>query len=129
MTITQPDRFSRSVILTAAAVIAAWSGHVALRQFYEPGHALRLAATAALIATFGGMIAALVRLIRGLDEFQRQVQLMALAIAFPASMVACFALGFLRAEGMFVNADPRDLPAVMLLCYAVGLGLAHRRYQ
>jgi hypothetical protein len=57
------------------------------------------------------------------------VHALALAIAFPCSLVAVFTLGYLRAEGLLAGADPRDLPLVMIAVYAVSLALAWRRYQ
>ena len=65
---------------------------------------------------------------RKLDEFQKTVHLNALAFAFPVSMIAMFALGYFRAEGLLSEMDPRDLVGVMLLAYAGGLTWAWRRY-
>ncbi|MFQ5776716.1 MAG: hypothetical protein ACE5IP_01770, partial [Terriglobia bacterium] len=80
--------------------------------------------TALLIAGFALLVAAEVRLIHRLDEFQRHVQLLALAIAFGCSLVAVMGVGFFRAEGFFQKADPRDLPGLMMLSYLVGLVIA-----
>jgi len=38
-------------------------------------------------------------------------------------------IGVLRAEGLFLNVDPRHLPSVMVFLYAVGYIAAWRRYQ
>ena len=92
-----------------------------------PWHVLVL--TAALIAAFGVTIWIHVRLSASLDEFNRQVQYFALAIAFPVSLVAAFAIGYLAGEGLMTRFDPRDLPLVMILTYFISFAVAWRRYQ
>lgn len=51
-----------------------------------------------------------VRVIRSQDEFTRTVHATALAIAFPASVVAALALGLAHAEGLLTQADPTTSP-------------------
>lgn len=126
----EPKKHDSLVMVSVLLLGAAWTAHIVLREMgYPPGDKLRLAVTAILIACFGFAIYAYARLFRNLDEFHRQVQLMALSIAFPLSLVAAFAVGFLRGEGFFLRADSRDLPLVMILTYAVGMALAWRRYR
>ena len=108
---------------------AAYVTHIALRQFYPPGHLVRFSATLALILTFAYVVHVNVKGFQKMDEFQRLVQLVAIGFAYAASVLAVFALGFLRAEGLLQGADPRDLAGVMLMFYAAGLALAWRRYQ
>ncbi len=117
------------VLYTWGLFIAAWLIHIALREFYQPGHPTRVAATVVVIAA--GIVAVFgqIRMFRALDEFQQRVQLSALAFAFTASLVAVLGIGFLRAEGFFPGADPRDLAGLMMVLYAAGLALAWRRYQ
>lgn len=66
---------------------------------------------------------------RSLDEFQKHVHFLALAIAFPVGLVALFALGYFRAEGLLQGADSRDLPIILILAYAGGLLIAWRHYR
>ena len=108
---------------------AAWVSHMVLRQFYQPGDLERIGATVVLIVALATVLAGQVRVFRALDEFQRQVQLLAIGFAYASSLLAVFALGFLRAEGFLQKADPRDLAGVMLMLYAVGLVVAWRRYR
>jgi hypothetical protein len=117
-------------LVTAVITIAAYAAHIGVREFMgaEPGSPLRLAVTAALVIAFSAHVIVTVRTMRRLDEFQKSVQLTALAFAFPASMIALFALGFFRAEGLLSEMDPRDLVMIMLLAYAAGLTWAWRRY-
>lgn len=119
-----------AALVTAVITIAAYAAHIAVREFTgaAPGSPLRLALTAVLVIAFAAHVIVTVRMMRRLDEFQKSVQLTALAFAFPASMIALFALGFFRAEGLLSEMDPRDLVAVMLLAYAAGLTWAWRRY-
>jgi hypothetical protein len=112
-----------------ALVLGVMVVHILLREQYAPGHPLRLAATVVLAASFALLVWAEVRVISSQDEFTRSVHALALAIAFPCSVVAVFTLGYLRAEGLLAGADPRDLPLVMIAVYALGLALAWRRYR
>ncbi len=111
------------------ATTALWIVHMALREHYAPGDPWRLLTTALLVGAFGLFVGGLVQVARALDEFQRQVQLVALSIAFPVSLVAAFGVSFLAAEGVLGSLDPRDLPLVMLLAYGLGLVVAWRRFR
>jgi len=118
-------------LVTALLTVAIWAVHIAIRETSSlaPGAPVRLAVTAALVLAFATHVAATIRVMRrSLDEFQRAVHATALAFAFPASMIAMFAIGFFRAEGLLADTDPRDLAALMLLAYAGGLLWAWRRY-
>jgi hypothetical protein len=128
-TTRQPRRHGRPALGAIALVLGVLVVHVLLREQYAPGHPLRLAATVVLAACFALLIWAEVRVISSQDEFTRSVHALALAIAFPCSLVAVFVLGYLRAEGLLAGADPRDLPLVMVAIYAGGLALAWRRYR
>ena len=117
-------------LITAVVTLAAVIAHIWVRErmTLEPGSPLRLLVTAVLVAAFAAHVVATVRAMRQLDEFQKTVHLNALAFAFPVSMIAMFALGYFRAEGLLSEMDPRDLVGVMLLAYAGGLTWAWRRY-
>ena len=107
-----------------------WAAHLYAREFLklQPGEPIRLLITAGLVLAFLWLVVEQVRQSRQLDEFHRQVQYLALGIAFPASLVLLFAIGFFRAEGLFTAADSRDLFMVLILCYAAGWGIAWRKY-
>lgn len=129
--LTHPHRKSIPLALvTALVTVAAYAAHIAVRELTgaAPGSPVRLALTAALVTAFAAHVIVTVRMMRRLDEFQKAVQLSALSFAFPASMIALFALGFFRAEGLLSEMDPRDLVMIMLLAYAAGLTWAWRRY-
>ena len=114
---------------SAAVTIALFLAQVYARESQPPGSGLRVGLTVALIAAFGITIWTHVRLSASLDEFNRQVQYFALAIAFPVSLVAAFAIGYLAGEGLMTRFDSRDLPFVMVLAYAISFAVAWRRYQ
>lgn len=118
-------------LITAVLTLIAWSAHIAIRETttLEPGAPLRLAATGVLVLTFAAHVIATVRMMRQFDEFTKAIHTTALTFAFPASMIALFAIGFFRAEGVLAEMDPRDLVMVMLLLYAAGLTWSWRRYQ
>jgi hypothetical protein len=117
------------LIASAAVTVALFLAQVYARETQPPGSSLRVGLTAALIAAFGVTIWVHVRLSASLDEFNRQVQYFALAIAFPVSLVAAFAIGYLAGEGLLTRFDPRDLPLVMILAYFISFVVAWRRYQ
>jgi hypothetical protein len=99
------------------------------REFYVPGHPLRLLVTTLLLVSFAGFIFVYAKMLSNMDEYARQIQLFALAIGFPLSLVLVWGIGYFRAEGLLQGADPRDLPAVMLASYAVGFGVAWLKYR
>jgi len=129
--IATPDRKRiPAALVTAILTVAVWCVHIGIREAttLAPGDPIRLAVTAALVVAFALHVIVTARLMRQFDEFQKAVHLQALAIAFPASMIAVFAIGFFRAEGVLSEMDPRDLVFLMLLAYAGGLTWAWRRY-
>ena len=117
-------------LVTTVLTIAVWAIHLGVREgtSIPPGAPLRLAITGALALTFAVHVITTVRAMRQFDEFTRTVHLTALAFAFPATMIAMFAIGFFRAEGLLSEMDPRDLVALMLVTYGAGLAWAWRRY-
>jgi hypothetical protein len=121
-----------AALVTAVITVLIWSAHLAVREAtnLEAGAPLRLAMTGALVLAFAVHVIVTARLFRRqFDEFQQAIHMTALAFAFPASMIAMFAIGFFRAEGLLADMDPRDLVMLMLLAYAGGLAWAWRRYE
>lgn len=120
-----------AALVTAALTLAAFAAHIGVREFssLEPGAPLRLGLTAALVAAFAVHILVTARAMATLDEFQRAVHMSAVSVAFPISMVALFAIGFFRAEGLLGELDARDLAMVMVLAYGGALAWAWRRYE
>ncbi|MDQ3068279.1 MAG: hypothetical protein M3R55_00940 [Acidobacteriota bacterium] len=131
-TLTVPARRMIPASLVMAVLTAAmFATHIGLREFttLHPGDPIRLTATSVLVLAFAGFVWTLVRGMKELDEFQKEMQLSALTFAFPASMVVLFAIGLFRGEGLLARMDPRDLVGVMLIAYAIGLAWAWRKYR
>lgn len=99
------------------------------RESYPPGHTVRLILTSLMMLALASFIFFYARMIASLDEYQRQIQLFALAIGFPLSLVLVWGVGYFRAEGFFQGSDPRDLPMVMLIGYAIGYAFAWVKYR
>jgi len=111
--------------LTAGLVVV----HILLRGIYPPGHPIRLLVTALMVIGFASFVFLYARLLGTMDEYQRQIQLFALAIGFPLSLVTAWAIGYFRAEGLLAGRDPRDLPLVLLIPYGVGFLVAWLKYR
>ena len=91
----------------------------------------RFVVAAVPLIAFAWFIAVEVRAIRGGDELQRRIQLEALAVAYPASILLVYALGLLERAGVSVPGfrDLRDVWPLTILPYFVGIVLAQRRYR
>lgn len=129
MTEKQQSRFNLIVFILCIVTVGMSVLHMVLREYYAPGHPVRLVMTSLLVLAFASFILVYTQMLSRMDEYQRQIQLFALAIGFPLSLVLVAGIGYFRAEGLLQGADPRDLPAVMLMSYAVGFGAAWLRYR
>ncbi|MEK6281298.1 MAG: hypothetical protein AABN95_13175 [Acidobacteriota bacterium] len=127
--IKRSERFSPLVFILCTLTIGLGITHIGLREYYPPGHTVRLVVTSLMMLALASFIFVYSRLIASLDEYQRQIQLFALAIGFPLSLVLVWAIGYFRAEGLLQGSDPRDLPMVMLIAYAIGYALAWMKYR
>ena len=119
--------------LLAASITFAVSlvGALFLIEIVGLADPMRLAVAALPVLAFAWFIVEEVRLVRGLDELERRIQLEALAVAFPLTVLVVFALGMLERVGLAVPAFEhlRDVWALAFLPYALGLLLARRRYR
>jgi len=82
-----------------------------------------------MVLGFASFIFLYTRMLSTLDEYQRQIQLYALAIGFPLSLITAWGIGYFRAEGLLAGRDPRDLPLVLLIPYAIGFAIAWLKYR
>ncbi len=92
---------------------------------------VRVSAAVVPVPVFVMLVVGFYRAIGCLDEFQRLIQLKALAFAFPASWVLISTLGLLEKA---IRLPPEDLSyrhvwAMMPIFYFLGLWLAQRRYR
>ena len=91
----------------------------------------RVAAAVVPIPIFAWWLFAMARGIRRSDELERRIQLEALALAFPLSILLLFALGLLE---LAIKLPPEDLSyrhvwVFHIAFYFFGLMIARRRYQ
>ena len=129
MTNNSSRRFPPIALVLCALTIGLGITHMLVRESYPPGHTVRLILTALMVVALASFIFVYSRLIASLDEYQRQIQLHALAIGFPLSLVLVWALGYFRAEGLFQGGDPRDLPMVLMIAYGIGYAFAWIKYR
>ena len=125
------QRSSGSYVLAAAALLMAVYVVFVLIVDRSEHVVLRLAIGLMAVAAFGLFIVAEVRMLRQLDEMHRQIQLEALAIAFPTAILLVFTLGVLERAGIVVWGFQRlrDVWPLVALPYMVGLAIATRRYR
>jgi hypothetical protein len=93
--------------------------------------AARVAVALLAIPAFGFFLVEWIRGVRRLDELERRVQLEALAIAFPLSLVLVMALGLIQRVTPLDPADwsYRHVWPFLIAFYFFGLALARRRYR
>ncbi|MBC8032199.1 MAG: hypothetical protein H7Z16_19100 [Pyrinomonadaceae bacterium] len=127
--VEKPSKGSTAVLVFCGLTVGLVVVHVLLRGSYPPGHPIRLLVTSLMGLGFASFIFLYTRMLANMDEYQRQIQLYALAIAFPLSLVTAWAIGYFRAEGLLAGRDPRDLPLVLLIPYAIGFAAAWLKYR
>lgn len=95
----------------------------------ERGSAARVAVGAAQWLLMGWLIWITVAAIRRLDEMQYRIQLEAIAFAFAVSAIVMTGWGFMSRAGLPVVHWGPDTWLLMVVCWALGLWLARRRYR
>ncbi|GJQ20508.1 MAG: hypothetical protein HBSIN02_08630 [Bacteroidia bacterium] len=92
---------------------------------------LRILAALIPVAPFAWLLTAIVARLKAMDELEQRIQLEALGIAFPVTMVILMTLGLLE---LAVPLPPEDLSyrhvwALLPMLYFIGLALARSRYR
>ena len=92
---------------------------------------IRLAIALLPVPAFGFFLVEWIRSIRRLDELERRIQLEALAIAFPLSLMLIMALGLIQRVMQLNPLDwsYRHIWPFLIAFYFFGLALARRRYR
>lgn len=121
-------------IRLALAALAWFVAYFAARVFLKDSEAatwVRVAVALMPVPFFVATLLLLVRGIRGMDELQRRIQLEALAIAFPVTMVFLMTLGLLQRAIVLPFEDWSYLHVWVYLpaFYFVGIVVASRRYR
>lgn len=96
----------------------------------EPGW-LKLAVSLVPLPAFAWFLRDFVLYLRGLDELEQRIQLEALAIAFPLTLMLIMTLGLVQLAVPLSEDDWsfRHIWPFLWLCYLAGLTIARRRYQ
>ncbi len=96
----------------------------------EQGSGEALAAALLPVPFFGSLLFQFVRGVRSMDELERRIQLEALAIVFPSTIMIAFVAGLLHLAGFHGtnDFDPPRLWPVLILPYFFGIMIARRRY-
>jgi hypothetical protein len=93
--------------------------------------AVRVVAALLPVLPFTLWLILMIRGARELDELQRRIQLEALALAFPLTLILLLTLGLLEIA-IELNPDDwsfRHVWAMLPIFYFIGLALAKRRYE
>jgi len=75
------------------------------------------------------MIAAFMRLLRGMDDLQRKIQLEALSFALGMSLVGCAAYSLLVTWGYIVDEEVSDIFVLMCVSYSASVLFGTWRYR
>ena len=121
----------RKLLGVAVIFVLIYFGARAVLELTMLPVAVRVAAALLPVPAFVMMILGFYRAIGALDEFQRLIQLKALAFAFPASWVLILTLGLLEKaiKPPAEDLSDRHLWVLMPIFYYLGLWIARRRYR
>lgn len=76
-----------------------------------------------------GMIFAFMRMLKGMDELQRKIQLDALSLSLGISLVGCAAYSLLVTWGYIVDEEVSDIFVLMCVSYSVSVIIGAVRYR
>lgn len=127
-----PARQTRRLLLASIIGLGvAVFGAYAVLEIFTLSPPLRGFVAAVPLAAFALFIVAEVREIRRCDELEQRIQLEALAVAYPVSVLLVYGLGLLERAGVVIPgfASLRDVWPLTVLPYFVGFALARRRYR
>jgi hypothetical protein len=120
-----PRLWAASLVFSLSLIASTW-----MQKVMTLGRVSGLAVAVLPAAGCAYLLFEEVRYMRRLDELQKQIQLEALAIGFPAAMVLLVLIGFLHYGGFLPEKmDLRNLWLLAPFCYLLGLVIARRRYQ
>jgi hypothetical protein len=127
-TAEQSSSWSAGVAAAVTFVITVVIARALLETLSEPWQ--RVAVALLPIIPFCWLLVMIVRGVRTADELERRIQLEALAVAFPLTLVLLLTLGMLElAVGLPAeDFSYRHLWAVLPVLYFIGLALARKRY-
>ncbi len=117
------------MIATVLFVLAYFVARALLKQ--ELGEGLRVLAALIPVFPFSWMLWEMIKGVRQLDELEQRIQLEALVVAFPLTLILMMTLGLLE---IAIRLPPEDLSyrhvwAILPIFYLMGVAIARRRYQ
>jgi hypothetical protein len=117
--------------VSAAVWVLSYFGARVLLERDDLATWLRVSVALVPVLPFALCLLLTIRGIRGMDELQRRIQLEALAVAFPLTMLLLMTLGLLQRAVTLPFEDWSYLHVwyYLPLFYFVGLAFALRRYQ
>ena len=125
----KPRRRVHPLFLAAAGFMAAYFVAVWMQETLSPPPAGAVAIALLPTAALALFIVTWVRASRELDELQQRIQLEALVVGFPGTILLAIFLGFLQRGGLLPEGtDLRDMWGFLPWPYFVGLLVARRRY-
>ena len=112
-------------------LVTYFAARVILRQNSGLGEGARVMVALMPLLPFLAFLRLFISGLRGLDELERRIQLEALALAFPLTMVMLMVLGLVELATPLSPADwsYRHVWAYLPLFYFLGVAIASRRYR
>jgi hypothetical protein len=131
MSAEEARRSGSSLLVASGAFVLAYFAAAAVLKAVDLSAPARVAVTLIPLIAFLWFLLVEVRLVRGLDELERRIQLEALALAYPTAIVLFLVFGLLDRAGFIVPGFERirDLALLALIPYPVGLVIAKKRYE
>ena len=125
------SRKSRRGLISTILFIVSYFVSRTMLELEPAAVPLRVVAALLPVAPFAWMLWEIVRGVRGMDELEQRIQLEALAVAFPLTLMLLMTLGLLE---IAIELPPKDLSyrhvwAMLPAFYFAGLALAKRRYR
>ncbi len=114
------------VFIWMASLVVADKAH--LYGWWEDGWITWVAIAVNILLGFA-MIASFMRLLRGMDDLQRKIQLDALSMALGISLVGCAAYSLLVTWGYIVDEEVTDIFVLMCVSYSVSVLIGVWRYR
>jgi hypothetical protein len=123
----KPTLTALAITFAVATVIDVGAGLYCVRA--HASHPIQITIALLPIPANLVLVAQIVRIIRGLDEFLRQVHLEAAAIAFFLTGLAVFIYGYLQKVAAVPTLNVGVVWIFMVLFYALGYLIAYRHYR
>lgn len=124
-------RKTHSGLISAILFVMAYFIARLILQQEDTAATLKIIVALLPVAPFIWMLWEIIKGVRRMDELQQRIQLEALSIAFPISLILLMTLGLLE---IAIKLPPEDFSyrhvwMMLPLFYFIGLAMARRRYK